>query len=132
MHFTIHAAVLATMGIALGSTASAAAPPSTQPTAANASAVYELQREIVLRSNGEAVRAAIAQAREAARIVAPRSPDGMPRASVYVTPREHWIPKLFNGGTFYIIPCQTGDKSASVGPAAAGAIAVPTTQPSPR
>jgi hypothetical protein len=132
MHFTIHAAALATMGIALGSVASAAAPPSTQPTPAKVSGAYEVKQGILLHFDGDALPATIARAREAARIIVPRSPDGMPRAPVYVTQREQWIPRAFNGGTFYIIPCQTGDKGASVAPTTTGTIAVPTAQPSPR
>ena len=49
-----------------------------------------------------------------ARVYVPRLPEAgtaMPRARAYVTPRSEWIPKRFNGQTFYIIPCETGAAS---------------------
>ena len=49
-------------------------------------------------------------------VYVPRMPDAgraMPRAQTYVTPRSSWIPKLFNGQTFYIIPCETGAASTA-------------------
>ena len=46
-----------------------------------------------------------------ARVYVPRLPEAgitMPRAGGYLTPRSEWIPRRFNGQTFYIIPCETG------------------------
>jgi hypothetical protein len=53
---------------------------------------------------------------QSARVYVPRMPDAsnaMPRARAYVTPKTEWIPKRFNGQTFYIIPCETGTTSAA-------------------
>jgi len=53
---------------------------------------------------------------QSARVYVPRMPDAsnaMPRARAYVTPKTEWIPKRFNGRTFYIIPCETGTTSAA-------------------
>ena len=90
--------------------------PATQPTAARPF-VIEPQAGVYLP----------AKAVEAARIIVPRTegsvmPNARPR---YVTPRSEWIPKMFNGEVFYIIPCKS-DVSA-----AARATAAPATQPAP-
>ena len=54
-----------------------------------------------------------------ARVYVPHVPgagSAMPRAHAYITPRSEWIPKQFNGRTFYIIPCETGAASSASGP----------------
>src|SRR5688572_10562524 len=70
---------------------------------------------------------------EAARIITPRKyADAMPNAPIYMTPRSEWIPKLFNGERFYIIPCESGDSRAvAAATVAPSAVKVECATPTP-
>jgi hypothetical protein len=58
------------------------------------------------------------------RVIVPSREHGMPNASVYVTPRAEWIPRPFNGGTFYLIPCdKTANANAGGAPAPSPTVA---------
>ena len=51
--------------------------------------------------------------REGSCVIVPPRVDVMPNASVYLTPRAQWIPRQFNGGTFYLIPCEKTESATA-------------------
>ena len=92
-------------GLALA--ASLGAGPATQPACATAGDAHYLS---IGRSARDIVRlpqpADPAPFPQGSRVIVPPRVDVMPNASVYLTPRAQWIPRQFNGGTFYLIPCE--------------------------
>ena len=111
-------ATIATAASVLALAASLGAGPATQPTRAAAAATSAAAsapadgREYARGPSITRDLAFVAPPAEPApfphgsRVFVPSRGQGMPNASVYVTPRVEWIPRPFNGGTFYLIPCE--------------------------
>jgi hypothetical protein len=104
-------------GLALA--ASLGAGPATQPVDVRRSNVELMPKAAELQLDVQFLQKPL-ETIPSARVFVPRMPDAgnaMPRARAYVTPRTEWIPKRFNGQTFYIIPCETGATSTVCAPA---------------
>jgi hypothetical protein len=50
---------------------------------------------------------------QSGKVHVPRTPETIPSARAYVTPKSDWKPKEFNGQTIYIIPCETAMSSTA-------------------
>ena len=140
-------ATIVTAGGGLALAVLLGAGPATQPTRTAAAAAGS-DRENVLGPITTRDLALVARPADPApfpvgsRVIVPPRLDGMPNASVYLTPRAQWIPRKFNGGTFYLIPCEktesaNGSATPAPSPTPAGRatvewgrlLAPPSTQP---
>ena len=113
-----HALLITCTALAL--VTSLGAGPATQPIEVRQGSIEVMPKAVELKLDLRFLQKPL-ETIPSARVYVPRLPEAgtaMPRARAYVTPRSEWIPKRFNGQTFYIIPCETG---------AASAVSVPVT-----
>ena len=103
-----HTLLITCTGVALA--ASLGAGPATQPVDVRQGNVELMPKAAELELDLRFLQKPV-ETIPSARVYVPRMPDAgsaMPRARTYLTPRSEWIPRRFNGRTFYIIPCETG------------------------
>jgi hypothetical protein len=120
-----HALLVTCTALAL---ASLGAGPATQPIDIRQGSVEVMPKAAELKLDMRFLQKSL-ETIPSARVYVPRLPEAgiaMPRAGGYLTPRSEWIPRRFNGQTFYIIPCATAAASSASAPVAVNVCTIVT------